>query len=799
MSRLCAAALVAVCLLTCGANAFAATTSLIRGVVTLAGKPQAGATVTLTGDGSSFTTTTGPSGVYHFSRVPFGHYHLTVRENGSDNPTLDIDITSDSVATVNVPLDRLAIIGRAVVAAHAGASGTPVSVNVISKQQIANSPNRDNLNRLIETVPGIVRFSYNEPVAHGFHGVTYEIDGAPLPLATSSNFGEIIDPRNIDSLEISTGAMPAEYGGSRAGAVINIVTTRLSDVAPGSYGHVSIGGGSFGSASGSLSDLIRFKNSELFVSTNAQRSNPGIDAPTYSPIHDGSSNADQFVRFLTQLSPRSTLSFDASNQLGQFQIPINTDPNNPIDPVFSPAGTDDVQREYDRFFNVNFTTTSKDGDGIFQVIPWVRYTRIAYAGNLASDVQTLAPNSAYGDPTSPSAPLYANQIGLRQDRRASYGGIRISDFRATKHHAFKVGLDASREIFNASQTFGCYDPACTLAPTTPLPPPPAPGYYAFTTGQHQAGAQIGIYAQDQWQPNRNLAVNYGLRYDHSTGYAGGYMLEPRIGINLSDGGKNIAHVYYGRFYAAPQLEDVRADCVLLNGCSGTPTYNLQPERDAYYELGVAHYFNAHMKGYVNIFQRSVTNVLDTTQFLNTPLFAVFNNATGIDTGFEVRLQDALHDGDSWYVSGTVSGSYAGGISGSTFLFPTSSLDTGGLPLTSPALLAPEDHDQTVAVTAAYTHTFGPMRSWFGTLQTNYGTGYPVAFQNLNGGVLNGRLASHTTFDLSLGRHSAPRIFGFDFDVQNLLNHQYVIKIANGFNTTQIASGRRVDFRITSAL
>ncbi len=68
---------------------------------------------------------------------------------------------------------------------------------------------------------------------------------------------------------------------------------------------------------------------------------------------------------------------------------------------------------------------------------------------------------------------------------------------------------------------------------------------------------------------------------------------------------------------------------------------------------------------MNFFEKSVSNVLDTTQFLNTPLFAVYNNAIGIDHGLEIRLQDKTLAGDQWFFSGTYSGSYAGGISGST--------------------------------------------------------------------------------------------------------------------------------------
>ncbi|MDQ6933219.1 MAG: hypothetical protein M3160_08605 [Candidatus Eremiobacteraeota bacterium] len=215
-------------------------------------------------------------------------------------------------------------------------------------------------------------------------------------------------------------------------------------------------------------------------------------------------------------------------------------------------------------------------------------------------------------------------------------------------------------------------------------------------------------------------------------------------------------------------------------------YDLKPERDTYTEMGVAHTFSAGFTGYGNYFRRNAVNVLDTTQLLNTPLFAVFNNAVGRVEGAELRLQRSLGSGDSWFLSATASRAEAGGVSGSTFLFPPTDNS-----------LQPEDHDQTFEGVAAYTHRFGRNRRMFATLQSDYGTGFPVQFQSGPA-----RLPAHSSFAVSLGRdpgRGADSSLGFNLSLENVLNHQYPIKVANGFNTTQISSGRKVLLRLTAPL
>ncbi|HUA07926.1 MAG TPA: TonB-dependent receptor [Candidatus Acidoferrales bacterium] len=827
------AAIAAACIFLSTVPALAAATGIVRGVITQGGTPQAGATITLAGEGSLFTAKTEKDGSYSFGTVPFGHYVLTAHASGATARSADVDVHSDAVAVID--LDLLKTIAVTSVTATAGVGGTPVGSTTIDKSQIQTSPVRDSLDRLIETVPGVVQFSYNEPVINGFHGVTYQIDGAPLPLATTSNFAEIIDPRSIDSIEVLTGAIPAEYGGDRIGGVVNIITDRFEDIPEGTYGTITGGAGSQSQIVGQFDTVSRFGNNELFVSVNNASTGRGIDAPTLNAVHDDSSSSDQFIRWVSKLNDRSTIAFDYGNQFSQYQIPINPcDPAtqggvdgcatlNPNDPIFDLPGTDDVQLEYDQFANLNFTQTSKDGNSVFQLIPWYRSTRVNYDGDLAADVQGYQPNFSCvpsGDPdnypdcnSDGVTPNYLNNVGLNQVTNANYLGLRISELHSSERHTWKVGIDASRENATGSETFACYYEDCAVPVTGATVTGPSPtGYYAYPLSSSHAGSQIGIYAQDKWLISQLIDLDYGVRYDHSTGYVGGDMIEPRIGLNISDGGKNIVHFFYGRYYAAPLLEDVRGACSIFAaqsaegtgnaGCATTtPAYDLQPENDSYVEMGIQHTFNSHLTGWANLFEKNVVNVLDTTELLNTPLFAVYNNAIGHNQGLEIRLQDRDRYGNDWFLTSTISGSYAGGISGSTFLFPVDV--NAGLPISSPAQLSLEDHSQTVDSTAGYTAHFGADHAWFATLQGDYGSGFPVQFQNVNGASLNGTLPAHTTLDLSAGRivlaGKGPQSqgLGITLDVLNLLNHQYVIKVANGFNTTQFANGRTFLVRVTA--
>ncbi len=740
-----------VAIIASAAPARADVVGIVRGTLTGADrKPLAGVAVSLTGERTALTGTTGPDGRFAFARVPFGRYTLRAA-TPAGTAVATVDVASDAV--VDVALLAAPVIGRTAATAT-GVRGTPVSENAFGARRLAALPRNDRLDAVVEQVPGVVRFSYDEPVAHGFHGLAYELDGAPLPQSTSSNFAQLIDPRNAAAVEVFTGAFPAEFGGSRQGAIVNVISGGTEQSAGGA---LTLGAGGLGTSDARLVERFSAGRAQVALALNGSRSDRGLDAPSKDAQHDGSASSDQFLRIALPLGERDLLAADLSNQYASFQIPINTVAS-AQSPYVAAPGTDDVQREYDRFASLSYTHTSKDGQGYLRLVPWTRANRVVYDGDLERDV--LA--NVVGDDGT-----LAPQNGLRQDRAATYAGLRASVFRAGDRHAFKAGLDLSQESFRS-------DALIRIA-----------GAPDFTDRAAQRGSQTGLYAEDKWTVTPGLAVNAGLRYDRSTGYTSGSQLSPRLEVNAEIARGTVLHGYVGRLYSAPSLEDTRRDAVVTQtASSAAPVYDLQPERDTYVEIGLARTFRPGLRGYLNAFDRTAVNVLDTTQLANTPLFAVFNNAVGRDRGVELRLDGTTPATDAG-LSLTYQRAQAGGISGGTFLFPP---DAAG-----DLTLQPEDHDQTWAGNAFFTRRFGAGLRTFATLQTEYGTGFPVEFESGQG-----RLPAHWIVNASLGRSAERRAgLGWQLDVENVFDHRHIIKVNNGFNTTQWNAPRRIVFRVTA--
>jgi hypothetical protein len=558
------------------------------------------------------------------------------------------------------------------------------------------------------------------------------------------------------------------------GAVVNVRSLNFSEPPP--PGLIALGAGELGTQEAQLLKQFSVGRAQVSFSVDNLTSDRGLDTPAENALNDASSTANAFLRASFPLSSLDSLALDAANQYATYKIPINTDPTNLNAGQVSLPNQDDVQREYDRFLALSFTHEDADGNGYFRIVPWTRYNRVVYDGDLPADVQGDILGTAATPQTCPVTVVNGFDCpsnGLFEDRAAAYVGLRVSSGRTIGKNTLSYGIDLQQEDFDSNV-------AIAFAPNE-NPNGPTAGPFRDVTAQR--GTNTAAYVEDVWAPNARLAIKPGLRYDHSTGYVSGAQLSPRLEVDQTIAPATVAHAYIGRYYAAPGLEDTRREAVITDTSpTANPVYDLLPERDTLLEVGVAHDFGADRRAYISAYDRTVVNVLDTTNLLNTPLFAVYNSAIGVTRGIEGRYEQSSPT-TTVGASFTYSLSLAGGVSGGTFLFAP--------PDVADLTLQPEDHDETYISDAYVTRRFSPDRKSYVTLEAQYGSGFPVAFLNGTGG----RLPAHFQENVALGRLPFGHHVGYELSVDNLLDRRWLIKVDNGFNTTQWNAPRRALFRL----
>ncbi|MGH9564262.1 MAG: hypothetical protein ACRD3S_22645, partial [Terracidiphilus sp.] len=171
--------------------------------------------------------------------------------------------------------------GRANIQTETGAS-----TYTFNSAAISALPGADNtlLNQVILQAPDVAQDSFGQFHIRGEHnGLQYRLNGIILPEGISV-FGQSLDPRFISSLNLVTGALPAEYGLRTAGIID--ITTRSGIEAPG--GSVSIYGGSHGEIEPSVTYGGGAGSFSYLVTGDFLRNDLGIESPDSSsnPIHD---------------------------------------------------------------------------------------------------------------------------------------------------------------------------------------------------------------------------------------------------------------------------------------------------------------------------------------------------------------------------------------------------------------------------------------------------------------------------------------------------------------------------------
>src|SRR5882724_6211419 len=306
------AAIAAVCLVfSVGtSNAQSTGNSMVSGtVVDPSGAVVVGATVEMRNPVSGFTrtTTTDVKGNFSFPNVPFNPYHLTVTKKGFASSAQDLDVRS--VVPTNLSINLTVTGSTETVTVEASGEDllendstfhTDVDRDLFDKIPLESASS--SVSSLITlATPGVAADSNGL-----FHGVgdhaenSFSVDGQPITDQQSKVFSNQIPLDSIQSMEVISGAPPAEYG-EKASLVIN-VTTRSGQGMTTPHGEVTASYGSFVTSNVGFNLGYGGEKWGNFISANGLNSGRFLDPPEFRVMHAKGNEQNIFDRVDFQLS-----------------------------------------------------------------------------------------------------------------------------------------------------------------------------------------------------------------------------------------------------------------------------------------------------------------------------------------------------------------------------------------------------------------------------------------------------------------------------------------------------------------
>jgi len=361
-------------------------------------RPVAGATVRLQAITSrwSQTTQTDDNGEFLFTSVPVGDYKITVTQSKFDTAEQTVTVASNSSPILHFQLAIASVNQTTVVVGQADVANvdsvTPTTL--ISRADIAQTPGADRTNSLAMITDYVPAAYMTHDMLHmrGGHQVDWLIDGVPVPNTNiASNLGPVIDPKDIDYLEVQRGSYDADYG-DRTYGIFNIVPR--SGFERDNQAELVTSFGNWYQTNDQLNFGGHTQRFAYYASLNANRSNYGLQAPIGQVLHDAENGYGGFASFTFNPDPKNQFRLVASLRQDFYQIPIDPDPHslgNENSPSF---GLRDSEREPDGYVTFSWIHTFNP-NLILTISPFYHYNKASYNASpndvpVITDVQQTA-------------------------------------------------------------------------------------------------------------------------------------------------------------------------------------------------------------------------------------------------------------------------------------------------------------------------------------------------------------------------------------------------------------------------
>jgi hypothetical protein len=530
-----------------------ASTSVSGTVLDPSGAVVANATVEIHNVVSGFdrTTHTDSAGKFTVPNIPFNPYHLTVDAGGFTPHVEDIDVRSIVPLNLNISLklagssETITVEGNAEdLLENTSTFHTDVAKELIDKLPLESQSS--SVSSLVTlATPGIAADSNGL-----FHGLgdhaenSFSVDDQPITDQQSKVFSNQIPLDSIDSMEVISGAPPAEYGDKTS--VVISVTTRSGQGMVTPHGAVTTSYGSFGTSDLGLNFGYGGPKWGNFISLSGMNTSRFLDPPEFQAMHDKGNQQNAFDRVDFQLTNADSIHLNLGFTRSWFQTPNSIDmqystawsglvaDNGGLDPNGNVVGRAD-QRSQIKTFNIAPSWTHLiNNTTVFTLGAFVRRDAYHYYPS-SNPFADLAPD------------LQAQTVG--QDRTLANAGIRSNVSYVKGIHNLKAGVTYQQTFLNENDRLGVVDPtyldsltdangdSCVDANGNPIASPCSDlAPYDLTRGGslfgfhgHTDVKELSLYVQDAITKG-NWNLNLGLRGDFYNALTTHREAEPRIGI-----------------------------------------------------------------------------------------------------------------------------------------------------------------------------------------------------------------------------------------------------------------------------
>ncbi len=672
-----------------------------------------------------------------------------------------------------VTAHRLAL-ARASIQPQVGASTYTMNAAAIKAL-----PGGDNtaLSQVILQAPGVAQDSFGQLHVRGEHdGLQYRLNGVILPEGLSV-FGQALNPKLANQVQLITGALPAEYGLRTAG-IIDITTKDQFDDA----GSVSIYGGSHGQTQPSLEYGGNSGNLNFFVSLSYLHDDLGVESPDgrSDPLHDHTDQFNGFGYLEDIIDADSKVSLIVGSSIDRFQIPDLSGEQPSLGLTVNGQSTypsqdlNENQREVTHYAVASYLHTA--GDLTTQVSLFGRYSTLGFTpdglGDLLYDgiAQTAAKSDTAG--------------GLQAE-----GAYHLGDA-----HTVRAGLIVEVDKATSKTTSQVLATDASGIPLSDIPE-------TIIDDSEKVSSVWSAYLQDEWKLNRDLTFNYGLRFDQFDSYRNENQLSPRANLVWQPPTGTTVHIGYARYFSPPPFELVASQTVAKftgTTAAASVTQDTTPyaERADYYDVGAEQTVIRGLSVGLDTYYKTSTHLIDEGQFGAPIILTPFNYQSGIQYGIEFTA-NYTHGPLAAYVNAGYEHAIGRDIISSQFNFTQPELDyiaTHYIAL---------DHDQRFSGSAGVSYLWRGTRA---SLDLIYGSGLradqPLAapISTPDGpldGIPNGdELAPYTQVNLGLSHRFAHAFTGpyeVRFDVINLFDDEYEIRNGTGVGVGAPQYGPRRGF------